>query len=282
MGEKLELRLRNSGMFSNVNELVQYLYMAESGSYTFYIDWRHSCYKEDIFGKNPWEYYFEQCFSQDKSESLGLLPVGKAIACSQNNIITPRLKNGQCNPLLLPKDRFLPHRLIKKYIHLKPQVNEIIDRFKKEYFNNHVIGLHLRGLGRNHGGAAQLRQQGGGVLAVDYERFFHYIDQRLSIQTDAKIFVCSDSQDVIDHVVDVYQDKVITYDATRSAFGEMHAQHKHNSGLSFSPYKLGLDVLIEAYLLSKTSYFVHGNSNVANYVLCLDPNIEADYVYQNV
>ncbi len=279
---KYELRLRTAGMFSNVNEVVQYLHLAEIGKYTFHIDWRHSCYKEDKYGSNPWEYYFEQCFSfPESSSSLTLLPVGKPIACSQHNIITPRIHEGQCNPLLLPSNRQIPYRLITQYLHLKPDIKERIEHFFQQHFSTYMIGLHLRGLGRNHGGAAQMRHKGQEKLTIDYDRFFPYVDSRLIQEPDTKIFVCSDSQDVIDCVYRRYGDKVVTYDASRSAFGEMHAGHQKNEGISFSPYKLGLDVVIEAYLLSKTHYFIHGNSNVANFVLSLAPDLESNYVYQS-
>jgi len=62
----------------------------------------------------------------------------------------------------------------------------------------------------------------------------------------------------------------------------MHANHPKNKGLSFSPYKLGLDIVMEAYLLARTDYFVHGNSNVANFVVSLNAQLRSCYVYENV
>ena len=158
----------------------------------------------------------------------------------------------------------------------------MIDQFERQhFFSQQVIGLHLRGLGRNRGGALQMRKQGQSTFGIDYGRFFSAVDKKLEENQHMKLFVCSDSQDVIDHTVQVYQDRVITFSASRSAFGEMHANHQNNLGLDFSPYKLGLDVVVEAYLLAKTDYFIHGNSNVANFVLCLNPLLESTYVYWN-
>ena len=87
MRKQFELRMRNAGMFSNVNEVIQYLHLASTNNFQFMIDWRHSCYFEEKFGSNPWEYYFEQCFPDaDSVESLPLfyqlanrLPVVKTI-----------------------------------------------------------------------------------------------------------------------------------------------------------------------------------------------------------
>ena len=165
-------------------------------------------------------------------------------------------------------------RILRRY------VAEIIEQFKRRHFDGYVIGLHIRGLGRNHGGADKLRAVGqqGGKLEIDFDRFFKYVDQRLAVQPNAKIFICSDSQDVVDRVHDSYPDRVISYGSSRSAFGEMHTRRAQNADSNFSPYKLGLDVIVEAYLLSATDYFIHGNSNLSNYVLCLAPELEAEYV----
>jgi len=40
-----------------------------------------------------------------------------------------------------------------------------------------------------------------------------------------------------------------------------------------------MDVVVEAYLLSETSVFVHGNSNIVNFVLCKNPTLHHKYVY---
>jgi len=278
---RYELRLRNSGMFSIVNEVVQYLHLAQTHGYEFFIDWRHSCYLDPEQESDPWEYYFEPCFEHvERQSGQTLLPVGKSIACSKDNVITPRLLDGQCRPLLLPHDRLVPNALIDRYIRLKPHVAEKIESFIQQHFADFTIGMHLRGLGRTHGGAQELRQQGGHHSGIDYQRFFQPLDAALQKTPSARLLICSDSQDVIDHVSKEYGEQVISYQASRSQFGEMHANHPKNQGLTFSPYKLGLDIVIEAYLLSRTDFFIHGNSNVANYVLSLNPKLEACYVYQ--
>jgi len=72
----------------------------------------------------------------------------------------------------------------------------------------------------------------------------------------------------------------MTYPSTGSDFGEMHNRaHPANKGKTFPRYKLGEDVLVEAYIFSHTNYFVHGNSNVVNYTPCLNPLLKHKYVY---
>ena len=48
----------------------------------------------------------------------------------------------------------------------------------------------------------------------------------------------------------------------------------------FSKQKLGDDAIVEAYLLSRTQFLVHGNSNLSNFVLCKSPELPSHDVYQ--
>jgi len=278
------LRLRPSGMFSNVNEVVEQVRLARQGGYQFIIDWSRSCYNDPDHPGDPWDYYFEPCFSglDDatlRRADLPELPTGEVVACTRANIITPRLRDADCDPLLLPRDRHGAHDLITRHLRLKPDVRRVTEAFMHEQFTGPVIGLHLRGPGRMDGGAAALRRAQVLDGGVPYGVYFDAVDRALKNRPEAQVLICSDSSQVIDRVRDSYGDRVITYTATRSAFGEMHvANHPANAGQSFSPYVLGLDVLVEAYLLARCDFFVHGNSNVANFVLCAAPDLPHEYV----
>jgi len=116
---------------------------------------------------------------------------------------------------------------------------------------------------------------------VPFGQYFKFVDQQLLKHPDARIFICSDSAFVINEIEANYKSKIIAYNSTRSEFGEMHVRgHPANRGITFRPYKLGEDVLLEAYLLCATNYFVHGNSNVVNFVLCANPSLPHKYVYE--
>jgi len=280
--EVTELILRPAGMFSNVNEVVQQLYLAERSGYQFIIDWSASCYRSSQRKTDPWNYYFEDCFPDvnSGSKSLRQIPFGTPVACSKNNIITPREIDGNCVPLLLPKNRELPHRFIKSNINLKKALKDRISKLVSVNFSERTIGLHIRGSGRRDGGSSQQRSQNNGKYGIPFKRYFKHVDAYLLKHPEAKIFICSDSLLVIRKVMLRYGEKVITYQATRSEFGEMHvAGQPENSGSTFPKYKLGEDVIIETYMLSKTNYFIHGNSNVVNFVLCKNPHLPNQYIY---
>jgi hypothetical protein len=277
-----KLSLRPAGMFSNVNEVVQQLHLAKQSGYVFIIDWSRSCYFDPNRLGDPWEYYFEQCFDVDTNShgDMPTLPGGAPVACSQDNIITPRLDDGCCDPLLLPRDRNACHALINKYIVPKPLVRDEIEGFAGVHFDRPIIGLHIRGAGRTDGGVPALRAKYSLEDGVPYGLYFEAVSRALSIFPEGMIFVCSDSSRVIERVISEFGNRVICYESTRSEFGEMHANHKKNHGVAFPKYKLGLDVVVEAHLLAKTDFFIHGNSNVANFVLCRRPEIDNSYVYE--
>ncbi|MFQ5643685.1 MAG: hypothetical protein ACE5FQ_08295 [Thiogranum sp.] len=266
-----------------MNEVVQHLHMAEKGNYKFTIDWSDSCYRNPGSTEDPWNYYFHDCFpdTAEKERPLQLLPNGLPVACAKDNIITPRLVDGNCVPLLLPKNRDLPHRLITQYIHLKPHIQKIINNFVGEHFSGHVIGLHIRGPGRIDGGAPGLRSRFPCRNGVPFGQYMKFVDsQLLTTYPHARIFASSDSSFVIREITRHYGEKIITYPSTRSEFGEMHnPAHPANRGATFPKYKLGEDVLAEAYIFSRTNHFIHGNSNIVNYVLCLNPALSHKYVY---
>lgn len=179
----------------------------------------------------------------------------------------------------MPVDRLLSNRLISKYIKLKPNIAKIIEEYKTCHFSAYVVGLHLRGPGRLDGGTKQLKNKHKLKAGVPFELYFEYVDRQIQIHPEAKVFLCSDSEMVINECKSKYGDALMTYESTRSYFGEMHAQNREDNNM-YSGYKLGEDVIVEAYLLSKTDYLIHGNSNVSNFVLCLNPDLKSSYVYE--
>jgi len=256
------------GMFSIVNDVVDHLYVADQNNYKLNLLWVGSPYKQVNNDDNAFEYYFENFF--DISNEDLHLGEKKSFAFRSGNCITPR-KNG----LAQPTNRAEVNKIIDKYIKLKVHISQKIDKFAEQNFNEYTIGLHIRGKGRTDGNAIRLREKFDLVDGVPYDAYFTKVNQLLEQTPCAKIFLCSDSQLVIDYCKGVYGDKIITYSATRSADGEMHRDRNYND----MKYKLGEDVLIEAYLLSMTDYLVHGSSNVTNYVLCKNSKMKNFYIY---
>lgn len=150
----------------------------------------------------------------------------------------------------------------------------------EEYFGQYVIGLHVRGPGRTHGVAFELRRRHGNKGRVPLRAYLTPVAALLKQRRNAQVFVSSDSEQIMRDITDVLGSKMIRYPSSLSEFGEMHlSSQPENAGIEFDRYKLGEDVLVEAGLLARTHYLVHGNSNVSNFVLCVNPTLEAEYVF---
>lgn len=264
------LHLRAAGMFSNVNEVVHQLYLSEQQGYRFVIDWSNSSYKTPDLHGDPWGYYFEDCFNDLPADTDLYRAEPLPSVFDQDNIITP-FSNGV---MQAPANRQAAHRIIKTYIRPKPHITSRVDAFVAEHFTDYTIGAHIRGPLRTDAGGrmrSRLKLKNG----VPFETYFEPIHQKLTARPEARILICSDSEMVIDETRHEFGDRVITYEATRSDKGEMHL----DKSMGFDPYKLGEDVIIECLLLARTNFFVHGYSNIANFILCKSLSQEACYPY---
>lgn len=267
------LKLRSAGLFSNVNEVIQQIHMAKKGGYKFVIDWAESCYRQNDIDGDPWNYYFHDCFcvEEQKSAELELAP---ETPYDESNIIRPD------NELLgrITTNRKYVSEIISKHIKIKKHVQDIIENFSSTHFTVPIIAVHIRGPARLDWVAhlrSSLKQKNG----VPYESYFACVNKLLAKEPQAKIFICSDSQMVIDEVHRTYGERVISYNADRSEKGEMHIQYQTFFKSKFAPYKLGEDVLVEAELIARTNYFVHGSSNVVQYVICRSPDLPTTFAY---
>lgn len=270
------LKLRPAGMLSNVNEVIHHLNLAELGNYALKIDWSNSAYKSEDRPGDPWNYFFEDCFDLKNIASSALSLAGETLY-DQTNIVTPYVDD----VLQLPTNRQAASILINKRLRLKPQIIERIDSFMAQHRNSQIIGLHIRGPLRTDAGGA-IRSKLKMKKGVPFELYFHPVRERLNQFPEAKVLICSDSQMVIDETYTEFGDRVISYDANRSEKGEMHVRNGTMLNAKFDPYTLGEDILVESELLAQSSFFVHGYSNVANYVLCKSPNLESCYSYAGV
>ncbi len=267
-------------MFANVNEVVQHLHLAEQGAYRFVIDWSASCYREEGRPEDPWNYYFEDCFPGCRGkQTVAFAEENRAYVRREDNVIAPQRESGGIFFLMPAADRRLANRYIERYLILKPHIAAKIDAFVAANFNGFVIGLHVRGPLRRDPDILDRRRRDASEEGVPFDRYFRLVDAALAKHAEARIFACSDSGFVIDRIVARYGARVFVHPSARSALGEMHRSKRTIKG--FSPYRLGEDVLVEAYSLARTDLLVHGSSNVSNFVLCKNPALEHRYAYED-
>lgn len=280
--EPLRLVLTKGGMFRAVSTAGHLLHLADQDGHKVVLRWPESVYKDPEMRGDPWEYFFEPpCveYTGPIGKLTGINTLYPGTVTSTEHIFSPRVFRGVAESQDLPADRHLGHSILTKFIRPKAYVRAMADDFQANVLNRPFVGLHLRGPGRLHGGADVMRELLQPGEPIPYRHYFKAVKRALRRNPRALIFACSDSQDVIDKVKKKFGRRVVTYPSTRSSYGEMHENHPENGDATYSPFKLGLDVLVEAMILSRAAHFVHGNSNVSNYVLCAAPDMPSTFVY---
>jgi hypothetical protein len=106
---------------------------------------------------------------------------------------------------------------------------------------------------------------------IAYPSYFTQVDDYLSVWPKAKIFLVTDSQQMVHEALERYGDRLILFPRPRcQGFVIDH--------LDPTP-KLMEDHVIDAYLLSRCNKLIHGISNAASAVIAINPGIERVDLY---
>jgi hypothetical protein len=150
------------------------------------------------------------------------------------------------------------------------------DFFARHMAGHHLIGVHARGTDATSKQERRSFRQGSLVLP----RYVHEIRRLLSQEPAAKIFVASDDQASVDHLVDAFGSRVTSYESIRHHGGE--AAGRGPSGWIMPAYiagdrdtaaRNGEDAVIEYLLLSRCDHLVHNGSSLARTVLLNSPAV---------
>lgn len=245
----LKARKQPAGFFSIFNTVVGALDFIDRHDAHMIIDFgTEGFYYDPSVGPNWWSYYFEPICSNISEQSIY-----KVFKQYQTNTIFSL--TGQ---FILSRER--AHYLINKYVHIKPHITAIIDRFVQDYFvGNYVIGIHYRGTDK-------VRE----ASVVSYE---HMRDQVLSIMErvigkPVSIFVATDDAQFLIYMQQEFEYNVCALDALRSSDNKpVHTQ------TNVSNYKKGEDALVDCILLSKTDFLIKMASNLSDVSLQFNPQL---------
>jgi len=268
-------KLGKSGMCCNTNHYIHACGYADAYKLDIKPIWKGGVYAPP--GKDAWPQFFKrpQCRGsvvQTLTRSSPLL-TDFDFAAPRGDILPKHYRDKyKCSTVLMPpRSRQRANQLITKHIKLQRNLADQINGFAAQHLaGRHVVGLHLRGPLRFHGGAIYFSDQLN-CGHPSYPAYFREVDKRL--QDDSVILLCTDAGAVVETVQERYGDRVVVPSKILPKKGEPHLAKK------FKPYDLGVDVLSDAYLLAKSDIFVHGNSNVANFVLCLAPKMPHADIY---
>ncbi|MBD2427766.1 nodulation protein NodZ [Phormidium sp. FACHB-1136] len=268
-----------AGVFAKLNMYIVACKEAERLGYLPVPYWPSIWHTDDV---DIWDIFFERIghSKEDKQQPLEEINIVKLFA--------KREKDEQVNPapqfagvLREPIDRQECHQIIEANIVLQPWLREQIQNLYAQHFKSRrVLGVHLRGPGKDnvgHGGVDRLNQLLG-VGSPPFAKYFELIDAKLN-DYDC-IFLGTDAGMVQKAMREQYGDKMLTVASDQYEFGEAHAKNCQAAGISFNT--LGMEAIVDAYLLARCDFLVHGNSHLSNYVMCLDPNLDTQNVYEGL
>lgn len=292
---------RKVGFFALFFQMLGHIYRAEQeglipvvflGSNCLY--WSDSGFNESC--DNAWEYYFdpvsalsiENVFNEplERLKHASIYEYSKAdithnppeqyvgdlkgtIMVPENVVVTNRWPAFDPGQQEIHEDRrVIFNDLIKRHIRIHSSIQDKIDNFCRNYFSEAiVIGVHMRGTERSQEVTGWYWKP-----HLDERTYMREVDKAIKKFPQAKIFLATDTKTTVERFRARYQDRLLTYDAQRADEG-------NSPHLQFGGAELGEQVLIEAVILSKTSFLIHGISNVAFAALCFNPDLSHLNVY---
>jgi hypothetical protein len=250
----------NCGMCGYIWQTIRGMYHNPDKKY--YVDFSNSIYK--IKEDNVWEYYFEQPHTDSRPPDEDVEKTEGIIFNQESEFVFREINPN--TPEEIKRRRLMFNDIIEKHFKLKPHVQEKIDLFVKENFEgNKVLGVHFRGT--DHPEKKHM------------DEYLNYVREKV-LDYD-KLFICSDEWDRFRLAEISNKDKACSYDSIRSKNiiplhgHKVYSPHKRVEDADYQ-YKIGEDVIIEAYLMSKVDFLVCcGGSNVNYFSRAINPHLDS-------
>jgi hypothetical protein len=222
---------------------------------------------------NAWEYYFEPCGDYGIKEVYS----NPYVICREKYPYkyVPYYSTTNLWHEGFPTKRQISelNYYIERYVKIKKEHTLTFDKIASDMEISSCVGVHIRGTDMNHT-KGHLKPQGVGEVVIR-------VKKRLLSEGIKKIFLCTDDEVIKEKFQEALDKelKVITLDAYRSKGGSegIHLEKKSASDRTNHKYMLGVEVLRDAYLLSKCRGLVCGHSNVA-YAAMVFNNNHYDFV----
>jgi hypothetical protein len=253
---------KGAGLFSNVSSVLCHIKIALDAGMIPVVDFQnfqtHYNEKNPIHGTtNAWEYYFKPVSNYTlnevyKSKNVffcsGMYPVWMGYNMTEIEGIS---------------------EIYKKYIFLQPHIEELVrENLKKFNFHNKTLGVHFRG--------QDMKYAPGHPFPPTEKQMLDNTDELLKKYNLEKIFVVTIIQEYNDLFIEKYGGKVVYTDSFRMSTQKKNVFNTHPRDNHF--YLLGLEILIDAFLLSKCDGILCGDSNITEFVKFINPDFQ--FVYQ--
>jgi hypothetical protein len=203
---------------------------------------------------NAWEYYFKPV-SESGYDSVDVIHT--KYAAPDGSIFVYKCWNkGATENIYQLAYRLKVKKLIDTYIKIRIPIQNKIDHFYDKHMKGKkTIGIHLRGTD-NHAEAKPISLKKVFALANEYKGY--------------QFFIATDEYALLQKAKRNLHGKVLYYASQRSS----NSNPIHHSNSKYNKAQAGEEVLIEAQLLSRCQFFIHGCSNVSSAVLCLNPYLK--------
>lgn len=234
----------SSGMFAVFSAVLGALNFYEKGDYAgIKIHLLDGLYLDPELGPNWWEYFFE--------------PIN-----IENNVQAPHHTFTLNDHLIfadqgfhMPRERAF--ELIQRYIHLKPHIQNKVEQFVQERFqNSFVIGVH-------HRGTDKIVE----MPLVSYDKTFSTLLEVINSlnemqKANLKVYVATDDAHFLTYILQACPYEVIYNDFRRSD-NNLPLHYGNNTTKYHSNYQKGEEALLDCLLLSKCHFLIRPWSSLS-------------------
>jgi len=246
-------RTPGTGLFSNVVFVLNHLLIAEKFGFIPIIDMENykTIYseKKKIFNtNNSWEYYFNNV-SKFKL---------KEVYSSKKVIIT---SDKFFNFFEYDMESNIFQGVLNKYLKIKSRFNKIIKKIYKKNFGKKTLGVHFRG--------TSYKQSAGHPFPATPYQMINLVKKIIKNDQITKIFLATEEKKYLEIFKKEFPDKLFylnsCYRSNKNDAFKIYPRNNHR-------YKLGREILIETFLLSKCDSFIYLNSNVSSAAMAFNLN----------
>ena len=215
--------------------------------------------------KNAWNYYFEDPAGVSLKEAIRSK---RFILCEPTYL---EHSERYCEEYGFPSSEAVSYYapFIEEYLRFTPQVQEHLNVvYKKLEGKAFVLGVHYRGTDMRSGSYSDH------PVTKALEEYLCCVKQFLHCYPDAMIYLATDEEEAVSTFTQHFGDKVLMQSVFRSTangnaqdgihFQENDRPHHH--------YQMGLEVLTDAWMLSKCHALICGLSNVAGVAVLWNQN----------
>jgi hypothetical protein len=251
-----------TGFFSNYFYALTHIAYAKSKGWIPVVDMRNygTLYSENhpVAGtRNAWEYYFQQPIDTRTAYHSGRFVLSDGL---NRKIEWHPFRESDESVDVLPDIARRLKELAGDYIQLRPEILTDFKDWERNHFaGKRVLGVHWRGTDKRVPPPGHRPTPPLGAL-------LNAVRSLCERRSPDLVFLASDESGVREALADAVSIPVVTTDAYRLEAGDgrgLHTAHVRHARRDHR-YRLGLEVLLDACLLSRCDSLVHGHSNVTN------------------